>query len=456
MKVSLHLSASLLFAIGSALSSQSAGQTVIGFQGFEGNGTATLLEESGLGAPGLLTEGQQLLELQQTSETLPNGNPVFEFIQPSETFNPDPEGAPLPAQQTGRVFDSGQGLPWRLKWGNSRVTEEDIINAVAAAEGAEELRLALLGFPVDLTFIPNEESVSVDLLTGPVVPGAYDPGTGAIDLFNLVTFPISSPGGLGDNGSDGTGVSGPALLTELDGDAPSTNPEGSLAFFAVDADGVLELEFDPVDASGFDGLQLTFQLAAGGNSNTSFSLGDSFVVEVNDQQVFDLTGSGATASPDPATGEVDPLDVFATGAYFEITVNLAEFAGESSVQVSFLFDNNNDGGNNFDAFAIDDINIIGLDTALAIPGDYNGDGTVNSADYTVFRENEGQDPAALAPGSRGPLIAGEIGEADFLFWVENFGNSVETSSTVSVPEPAAATLVLMLVATSANARRRAV
>jgi len=71
-----------------------------------------------------------------------------------------------------------------------------------------------------------------------------------------------------------------------------------------------------------------------------------------------------------------------------------------------------------------------------IPGDFNGDGRVDSADYLVWRENFGESESTLAPGSgNGNEI---VDGSDFLVWREHFGGTggrLEVVSEQSIPEP---------------------
>ncbi|WP_425399537.1 hypothetical protein [Aeoliella sp.] len=79
--------------------------------------------------------------------------------------------------------------------------------------------------------------------------------------------------------------------------------------------------------------------------------------------------------------------------------------------------------------------------ATAVTGDYNGDGVVNLADYTVWRNNLGGDAeTAFAAGTRDPSETGPISTADFTYWKSRFGSNsaaVAGLSSASVPEPAA-------------------
>jgi hypothetical protein len=81
----------------------------------------------------------------------------------------------------------------------------------------------------------------------------------------------------------------------------------------------------------------------------------------------------------------------------------------------------------------------------AVGGDYNGDGIVNLADYTVWRDNLGGNASALAAGTRNPSNSGPVGASDYAFWKSNFGNSALgglNAATATVPEPATCVMLV--------------
>ncbi|MCO6044295.1 right-handed parallel beta-helix repeat-containing protein [Aeoliella sp. ICT_H6.2] len=74
-----------------------------------------------------------------------------------------------------------------------------------------------------------------------------------------------------------------------------------------------------------------------------------------------------------------------------------------------------------------------------LPGDYNDDGFVDLADYTMWRNHLGSPEGTLPNDSDG----GTIGSAQYQTWKNNFGNSTEQSASrgnASVPEPSAVLL----------------
>ncbi|WP_442483145.1 PEP-CTERM sorting domain-containing protein [Aeoliella sp. SH292] len=70
-----------------------------------------------------------------------------------------------------------------------------------------------------------------------------------------------------------------------------------------------------------------------------------------------------------------------------------------------------------------------------VPGDYNGDGTVNLADYTVWRDTLGATGTGLAADGNSDNV---VNAADYGIWKGNFGSgsgSVAAVGTSAVPEP---------------------
>ena len=88
-------------------------------------------------------------------------------------------------------------------------------------------------------------------------------------------------------------------------------------------------------------------------------------------------------------------------------------------------------------------------SSIALPGDFNNDGAVNAADYTVWRDNEGSTSSLAADASGN----GRVDQADYNIWAANYGATASATSA-SVPEPAALLIAVLGVAGCAEARRR--
>jgi hypothetical protein len=86
-----------------------------------------------------------------------------------------------------------------------------------------------------------------------------------------------------------------------------------------------------------------------------------------------------------------------------------------------------------------------------VPGDYNGNGIVDAADYTVWRDHLGQ---TFALPNRSSMLSGPISQSDYDFWKSQFGNHAGSGAGAAVPEPSAAALLAIgCVASLAVVRR---
>ncbi|TWT32305.1 hypothetical protein KOR34_40670 [Posidoniimonas corsicana] len=90
----------------------------------------------------------------------------------------------------------------------------------------------------------------------------------------------------------------------------------------------------------------------------------------------------------------------------------------------------------------------------ALAGDFNGDGVVDAADYTVWRDNLGGDDAIFFGNSNND---GVIDAADYAIWTGNYGSVLAAPAPSAglgvVPEPAALTLLGSLALFGGRRRR---
>ena len=84
------------------------------------------------------------------------------------------------------------------------------------------------------------------------------------------------------------------------------------------------------------------------------------------------------------------------------------------------------------------------DIEFPLTGDYNDDGRVDAADYTVWRDAEG---SLVELPNRAPGITGPVSADDYGVWVDNFGefslDAPEPGPATGVPEPTTVALVLL-------------
>jgi hypothetical protein len=83
---------------------------------------------------------------------------------------------------------------------------------------------------------------------------------------------------------------------------------------------------------------------------------------------------------------------------------------------------------------------------VTLPGDYNGDGAVNDADYQVWRSNLGDTTALVADGDGN----GVVDTADYVMWRKNVGRTWQDLATGSgavisgaIPEPSTSALAAL-------------
>jgi hypothetical protein len=117
-------------------------------------------------------------------------------------------------------------------------------------------------------------------------------------------------------------------------------------------------------------------------------------------------------------------------------------SGENDIIPSgFQFYINKTGG---EAFPVN-ISIDNVRFGVSVAGDYNGNGIVDAADYTVWRNTLGSTTDLTANGDDTGESMGKIDQADYVFWKSRFGavSGAGSVGSVGVPEPANAILLVL-------------
>jgi hypothetical protein len=148
--------------------------------------------------------------------------------------------------------------------------------------------------------------------------------------------------------------------------------------------------------------------------------------------VLDLTSAGQVADNEwrqfslmgtaPANTANVRVSAGATGMFFNVDPGQSAF---------------------FDDFSLD-LAVVG------VPGDYNENGTVDAADFVVWRDN----PASLPNEGASP---GVVDQEDYNFWRSRFGSTSGSSSlaaAAAVPEPTGLCLVIVALLNGAVLGRR--
>lgn len=224
-----------------------------------------------------------------------------------------------------------------------------------------------------------------------------------------------------------------------------------------------ELPRGTVNGSDPAGFSVFFSNPVGGGVRELFAAQQTLNQSANEQGLFYGVGTldngspqfpgapGGTNSIGPNIASLtavqgvpwandDPL--WATGvtvASGAFSAGLApSFAGSSSGQSGQLFTNIGNSllpGDRTDSIAFTTLVTSNLGFGVA-NGDYNLDGVVDAADYTVWRDTLGQS-VAVSTGADGDGD-GQITASDYSVWQSNFGSS--SGSATAVPEPASGLL----------------
>jgi PEP-CTERM motif len=177
--------------------------------------------------------------------------------------------------------------------------------------------------------------------------------------------------------------------------------------------------------------------------------GSTLEIEITDLANFDAVDVTGTADlAGLVSVMLDPSFTLAAGNSFQIltAANLID----SGIALAL-------GGDN-DQFTLDvntSTGIVSLLSNLAgLLGDYNGDDTIDAADYTAWRDAMTAGATSL-PNDPTP---GTVDESDFLYWRAHFGESLGSGSgqgsAGTVPEPGSLMLMLAAVFALVSWQRR--
>lgn len=221
---------------------------------------------------------------------------------------------------------------------------------------------------------------------------------------------------------------------------------GGVGRGANDGDDTVNLAFDVVNhaLASFTADVLTTSLTVDFGQVT---IGSGTLAE--ELSIFNFGGTGAPTFA--ADLDIDSLAVVGSGG---MSLDLAPTFGigqGAGVVFDAFFDTSNLGAfaNTFTIYLSDEdllgaqqstLSLTLLGEVIAAPGlagDYNGDGRVDAADYTVWRDGNSPDDS----------------QAGYDLWADNYGATSAPSAAVSVPEPTAAVLVLVGMASLVGRRR---
>lgn len=198
--------------------------------------------------------------------------------------------------------------------------------------------------------------------------------------------------------------------------------------------------------SGSGGVPRSVVAAYTVDTHGEYAIRDSFVSSIPNGSGLDLLIH--------VNNEASLLtDFIESGATASFDVLLGDLLAGDTVYVSF-------GPGDF---STSDFFTLDFSIAMIVPpGDFNRDGIVDAADYTLWRDTQGQTGIGLAADVTGVNLQGIpdgiVDESDYAVWAANFGSSVADNepSAILAPEPGAATmaiLTLLACCASQNSRR---
>jgi hypothetical protein len=262
-------------------------------------------------------------------------------------------------------------------------------DTIGATAGTHSLKIAVVG---GQTFAGAQTSVLDTTTIGNSAVIGNPPG------FDHVSFDLTIP-------------------TQFPPDNPA-NPGTPLPGFGVIGMTVFGQAPDatPTDAQFFDNEIHIDGLTAGTHKNVRMDLTSALLITANSQSF-----GGAFN------------DIFGTG--------LRPDGGPKLTPTGLQFYINKTGGS---AYALT-VYIDNVRFGMTVAGDYNGNGFVDAADYTIWRDTLGSTSDLRANGDNTGASANVIDQADYTFWKTKFGATSGSGalSSGAVPEPASAVLLLV-------------
>lgn len=281
-------------------------------------------------------------------------------------------------------------------------------------------------------------TVDVDNLNNPTSIAFVSASAAAANSGNWL--PEIGGGTVGDPNVGGDGNPGVAMPANYGFYYETDFGFGPLKFYLASRDTVLKMDTvtvgaKPITAGQFDPFGINIEGASGtydANLSDPGYFGDDTVTASEP-----ILGTRHRPNCTDAGGTLNRCTSMGT---YSVAGNLATL----TVPVDFLF-----GG------GTPEINFTGTFTATyslappGVPGDYNGNGTVDAADYVLWRNGGPLQNEVDTPGT--------VNAADYTAWAARFGNTSGAGAglgSANVPEPAVACLALLSALGLSAIRRR--
>ncbi|MGL4515024.1 MAG: endonuclease [Lacipirellulaceae bacterium] len=331
--------------------------------------------------------------------------------------NTSAAGASTLSVNLGRVYVGGSG-PATAAVTLNKAGVDGAYYSVAAAGGATSTASgALNAFTVGAT---GSKGITIGLTANSATSGVTS-GTVTIDNLDVTTG-----GGSGAGANDGDDIV-TATYTVLDLPVASFSPTAALATLVYDF-GTVPRGASPMQVP----LSISNYAGAGGPSFAS-ALELDAVAAAGDSAAFGLalapfTGL-AQGSGQSFFASINTSVSGAFSATYLLTLSGENLAGDTTQQLS--------------------LTLSGAVAAASLAGDYNADGRVDAADYSVWADTLGSTTQLDADGD----ASGVVDAADYDLWVVHYGE-VAPASTTTVPEPSTLPTTLALLACGGVGRCR--
>lgn len=268
---------------------------------------------------------------------------------------------------------------------------------------------------------------------------------------NVVASDINSGGGFPPTEGVAGGFSASAVGVSLNSAYLGTSWNGNTTEQSPMNESPYYLGFSVTPAAGKQIVpsKLSFALARGEDASAAPNGTDSFAVWIDKGDGFVRASANATIGDAPGTDSVVP--------YFFHTVDVdlssvGPLNAESEIRIYLWHEGelvNPDGNENA---RVDNVRLIGdvRDMPAGLLGDYNNNGVVDAADYTLWRNN----PASL----QNDASPSSVTFADYQYWKAHFGEtnlgSGQGAGGSQVPEPGMLLVIAAILSLGTIARIR--
>jgi roadblock/LC7 domain-containing protein len=204
-------------------------------------------------------------------------------------------------------------------------------------------------------------------------------------------------------------------------DSIRVSPDSTHVLYRADEDTNEKFELFSVPITGGAPLKLNPLLSSQGDvTSAEFTPDGSRVIYLANEdsastvELFSVSSTGGT--PTKLSG---PLVVGGNVTGFQISPDGQRVVYRADADVANVFE----------------LYSVALTAAAFPPGDYNHNGIVDAADYTIWRDTLGSTSDLRANGDTTGASVGKIDQADYTFWKNRFGQSGSgAGAAIAVPE----------------------